>query len=79
MTTFVILAQKMQAATGGVLYIMVILKLSSNLQENNCAGVSFLIKLQILKKEIPGYVHSFDFCKIFKNTFFHRAPIVAAS
>ena len=45
MTTFVILAQKMQAATGGVLYIMVILKLSSDLQESTCAGVSFLIKL----------------------------------
>ena len=35
-----------EAATGGVLYKKVFLKISRNSQENNCARVSFLIKLQ---------------------------------
>ena len=31
-----------EAATGGVLYKMVILKISQNSQENTCAGKSYL-------------------------------------
>ena len=42
------------------------LEISQNSQENTCARVSFLIKLQ-------------TFCEIFKNTFFYRTPPVAAS
>ena len=36
-----------EAATGGVLYKRVFLKISQNSQENTCATISFLIKLQI--------------------------------
>ena len=39
------------------------LEISQNSQENTCARVSFLIKLQ----------------EISKNTFFYRTPLVAAS
>ena len=46
-----------------------------NLQENNCARFSFLIKLQakvcnFIKKETLARVFSCDFCEISKNTFF---------
>ena len=44
------------------------LKVSRNSQENTCARVSFLIKLQ-----------AEAFCEIFKNSFFYRTPPVAAS
>ena len=36
----------LEAATGGVLYKKVFLKISQNSRENTCARVSFLIKLQ---------------------------------
>ena len=44
-------------------------------QENTCARVSFLIKLQaeacnFIKKETLAHVFSCEFCEIFKNTFF---------
>ena len=42
------------------------LKISQNLQENTCAGVSFLI--------ILAQAFSSDFCKIFKNTNFVEHP-----
>ena len=45
----------------------VFLEILQNWKENTCARVSFLIKLQ-------G-----EFCENFKNTFFHRTPMVAAS
>ena len=32
-----------------------------------------------LKKETPAQVFSYEFCEIFKNTFFYRTPPVAAS
>ena len=60
---------------------MVFLKISQNLQENACARVSFLIKLQgsacsLIKNETSGQVFSCEFCETFKNTFFHRtSPI----
>ena len=42
-------------------------KVSQNSQENICARVSFLIKF------------SCEFCETFKNSFFHRTSLVAAS
>ena len=59
------------------------LKFSQNLQENTCARVSFLIKLQaeacnFIKEETLAQVFSYEFCQIFKNTFFYRTPPVAA-
>ena len=62
----------------------VFLEISQNSQENTCAGVSFLIKLQaeacnFIKKETLAQVFSYEFCEISKNTFFRRTPLVAAS
>ena len=62
----------------------VFLKNSKDSQENTCARVSFLIKLQtsgydFIKKETPAQVLSCEFCEIFKNTFFYRTLPVAAS
>ena len=50
------------------------LEILKNSQKNNCAGVSFLIKLQALAQ-----VFFCEFCEISKNTFFNRTPPVAAS
>ena len=76
----------MEAATGGVLLEKLILKISQISQENTCVRVSFLIKLQasgqafnFIKKETLTQVFSCEFSKIFKNTFFHRTPPMAAS
>ena len=52
----------------------VFLKFLQNSQENTCARVSFFIK-----KEALVQVFSHEFFKIFKNTLFHRTPLVAAS
>ena len=46
-----------------------------NSQENTCARVSFLIKLQpdaynFIKKEILAQMFSCEFCEISKNNFF---------
>ena len=48
------------------------LNILKNSQENTCAWVSFLIKLQarsttLSKKETLAQVFSCEFCKIFKN------------
>ena len=61
-----------------------LLKLSQNSQENTCAGVSFLIRLQasacnLIKKKTLSQVFSCKFCEISKNTFFYRTPSVAVS
>ena len=61
----------------------VFLEISQNAQENTCARVSFLIKLQagacnFIKKEILAQVFSCEFCEISKNTFFYRTPLAAA-
>ena len=53
---------------------VVFLEISQNSLENTCAGVSFLIKLQVwacnfIKKETLAQVFSCEFCKISKNTF----------
>ena len=62
------------------------LEISQNSQENTSARVSFLIKLQcrpkacnFIEKETLAQVFSCEFCKICKNNFFHRTPLVAAS
>ena len=62
----------------------VFLKIPKNSQENTCTIVSFLMKLQasacnFIKKGILARVYSVRFCEIFKNTFFYRTPLVAAS
>ena len=54
-------------------------------QENNCARVPFLLKLQaykrciFIKKETLAQVFFCEFCEISKDTFLHRTPLVAAS
>ena len=63
-----------EAASGGVLWKKVLLKMSRNLQENTSARVSFLIKLRppicnFIKKETLAQVFYCEFCDIFKNTF----------
>ena len=48
----------------------VFLKISQNSQENTCARVSVLIKLQacnFIKKETLVQLFSCEFCEIFKN------------
>ena len=51
------------------------LETSQNSQENTCARVSFLIKLQaeactFIKNETLAQMVSYEFCKISKNNFF---------
>ena len=50
----------------------VILKISQNSQENTCAKVSFLMKLQAstCKKETLAQVSSCELCEISKSTYF---------
>ena len=58
----------------------VFLEISENSQENTCARVSFIIKLQaFMKKEALAQVFSCEFSEISKNIFFHRTPLVTAS
>ena len=58
----------------------VFLEISQNSQENSCAIVSFLIKLQaspsnFIKKETLAQVFSCEFCEISKSNFFYRTPL----
>ena len=53
----------------------VFLEILQNSQENTCARVSFLIKLQALGL----WILSCEFCKVSKNTFFTEQLQVAAS
>ena len=53
----------------------VFLKISQYSQEHICVGFSFSIKWQVLglplyKKETPTQVFSYEYCEIFKNSFF---------
>ena len=57
-----------EAATEGVLCKKLFLEISQNSQEKTCARVSFLMKF--IKKETLAQVFSYEFCEIFKNTFF---------
>ena len=53
--------------------IKVFLKITQNSQENFCARVPFLIKLQtcsFIKKETQTHAFFCEFCEIFKSTFF---------
>ena len=56
----------------------VFLKISQNPQENTCARVSFLKKLQAapatLLKNTLAQVFSCEFCEFFKNTFLQNTP-----
>ena len=61
----------------------VFLEISQNLQENTCARVSFLIKLQagicnFIKNGTLEQVFSCEFCEISKNNLFYRTPLVTA-
>ena len=60
------------------------LKILQNSQENTCASVYFLIKLQVkacsfIKKEALQQVFFYEFCGIFKDISFNRTPVAAAS
>ena len=56
----------------------VFLEFSQNSQENTCARVYFLIKLQsFLKKDTLTQVFSCEFCEISKYTLFYRTPLLA--
>ena len=58
----------------------VLLEISQNSPKKTCARVSFLTNLQaFVKKETLAQAFSSKFCEISKNTFFHKAPLVAAS
>ena len=62
----------------------VFLEISQNSQEDSCARVSFLLKLQasglqLYLKRGFGTSASCEFCNISKNTFCYRTPPVAAS
>ena len=73
-----------EAATGSVLSKKVFLKISQNSQENTCARVSFLIKLQasacnFITKETLAQVFSCEFCEFSKSTYFEEHLLTAAS
>ena len=60
------------------------LEISQNSQENICARLSFLIKLQVsafnfIRKETLAQVFFSEFCNISKNPFSYRTPPEAAS
>ena len=62
-----------EAATRRVLWKKVFFEISQNSQENTCARVSFLIRLQVsnfIKREALAQVFSCEFYEISKNTFF---------
>ena len=67
-------------STGSALYTRmcsvkkIFLKVSQNSQENTCARVSFLIKLQTAALT---QVFSCEFSEVFKNTFFHGTKVSA--
>ena len=56
--------------------IKVFLEIPQNSQENTCARVSFLTKLQ--EKATLAQVFSWEFCRISIYTFCYRTPPVAA-
>ena len=62
----------------------VFLKISLDSQENTCARISFLIKLQVracnfIKRETLVQVFSCAFCEISNNNFYYRTRLVAVS
>ena len=72
-----------EAATRGVLCKKVFLEISQNSQENSCARISFLIKLQawlatLLKKRLWQRCLPVNFTEFLRTTFSYRTPPVAA-
>ena len=61
----------------------VFLKFPQNSQENTCTTVSFSIKCRLacnfIKKGTLVQVFSCEFCEIFKNIYFYRTRLAAAS
>ena len=55
----------------------VFLDISPNSQENACARASYFEIKNFLSAEAQAF--SCEFCKISKNNFLHRTPLVAAS
>ena len=58
--------------------IKVFLKITQNSQENFCARVPFLIKLQtcnFIKKETQTHAFFCEFCEIFKSTFWMTVSV----
>ena len=53
------------------------LKTSRNPQEHNCTNWSEACNF--IKKETLAHVFSCKFCENFKNIFFYKIPLVAAS
>ena len=60
---------KLQKQPSEVFFKKSVLKISQNLQENTCARVSSIIKLQAIKGTL-GQVFSCEFYDFFKSTFF---------
>ena len=57
--------ERVRSSRPEVFYKKVFLKISQNLQENTCARI-------FINKETLAQVFSYEFCEIFKNTFFYR-------
>ena len=60
----------------------VFLQISQNSQENTCARVYFLIKLQacnFIEKETLAQMLCCEFCEISKNILSYKTPLVVAS
>ena len=77
-------ANKTEEATGSVLLEKVFLEILPNLQENTCARVSILIKLQawgrnFIKTETVAKVFSHEFSEISKNAYFTEYVWATAS
>ena len=51
-----------EAATSGVLWKKVFLKIYQNSQDNTCIGTSFLKACNFIKKGIPTQVFPCEFC-----------------
>ena len=73
-----------EAATGGVSWKKVFLKILQNSQEITSARVSFFINLQasacnFIKKETRAQVFFCEFCEFFKNISDTKHPRVTAS
>ena len=59
---------------------MIFLEISQKSQENTCVRVSFLMKLQVKSYNFRlTQIFSCELCKIFKNIFSYKTPLVAAS
>ena len=74
----------LEAVDGRCSVKKIFLEIAQKSQENTCAKVSFLIKLQAsglqpIKKETLAQVLSCEFCEISKNTFSYRTPPAVAS